>query len=43
MNYTKPEVVALGRAVDAVQGIGKPGGSLDGSNEFSAGAYEADE
>ncbi len=43
MKYTKPELLLLGQAVEAVQGVGKPGGSLDASIEHSAGAYEADE
>ena len=44
MNYTKPEVLILGRAVDAVQGTSKPGGMIDGSpQQQSSSAYEADE
>jgi hypothetical protein len=43
MEYTKPEVLVLGQAVDAVQGVGKPGGHLDSSIEYSSSAYEADE
>jgi len=44
MNYTRPEVLLLGRAIDAVQGSGKPGGGFDlGMEEKTSGAYEADE
>jgi hypothetical protein len=42
MNYTKPEVSSLGRAVDAVQSHSKGGGSFDNSG-LTIGAYEADE
>jgi hypothetical protein len=43
MTYTKPEVLLLGPASDAIQGTGKPGGHIDGSGDLSSGAYEADE
>jgi len=46
MNYEKPDVVALGSAVGAIQNSQhKPEpNALDGSNEYaSAAAYEADE
>jgi hypothetical protein len=42
MNYTKPEVLLLGRAVDAVQSLSKPGSSIDGG-EGTNDAYESDE
>jgi len=43
MEYTKPEVQLLGRAVDAVQSNTKPGGQIDGTPRESTSAYEADE
>jgi hypothetical protein len=43
MNYTKPEVVSLGRAVDAVQSHAKGGASLETAMTTTNSAYEADE
>jgi hypothetical protein len=44
MKYAKPEVSLLERAVDAIQGQGKPGQGTDLPDEAkSASAYEADE
>jgi hypothetical protein len=43
MKYTKPEVVALGRATDAVQSHSKPGGNIETPMTTSTSAYEADE
>jgi hypothetical protein len=43
MKYTKPEVLALGRAVDAVQSLTKPGNNFDGSPERTDDAYQSDE
>jgi hypothetical protein len=43
MEYTKPEVLVLGQAIDAVQSVGKPGGNLDSLIEYSSSAYESDE
>ncbi len=43
MNYTKPEVRALGLAIDAVQSHNKPGGNIESPMSTSTSAYEADE
>jgi hypothetical protein len=43
MTYTKPEVLLLGRAVDAVQSFSKPGGTFDGTSQQTNPAYESDE
>jgi hypothetical protein len=43
MRYTKPEVLLLGRAVQAVQMNSKGGDPVDGFDTRTAGAYEADE
>jgi hypothetical protein len=43
MTYTKPEVLLLGRAVDAVQSQLKDDQQYDSSAEQSASAYQADE
>jgi len=43
MTYTKPEVLVLGRAIEAVQATSKGSGSVDGINTHTASAYEADE
>ena len=43
MTYTKPEVLFLGRAIDAVQMNNKVSGSVDGPSSHTSGAYEADE
>jgi hypothetical protein len=43
MEYTKPEVLLLGRAVDAVQMNTKGGENQDAPNSRTTGAYEADE
>jgi hypothetical protein len=43
MEYTKPEVLLLGRAVDAVQLHTKNGDNPDGPGTQSTAAYEADE
>lgn len=45
MKYSKPEIVCLARAVDAVQGVQtKPIGHPDSMGALnSSGAYEADE
>jgi hypothetical protein len=42
MTYTKPEVLLVGRAVDAVQSFAKPGQQLDGP-EGTNSTYESDE
>jgi hypothetical protein len=44
MTYTKPEVLLLGWAIDAVQMNTKGGEKLDSPEPtYSTGAYEADE
>jgi hypothetical protein len=44
MNYTKPEVVALGAAISEVQGNKNSTTSADGNHIFvTVSAYEADE
>jgi hypothetical protein len=43
MNYTKPEVLLLGRTVDAVQSNEKQGDNLDSETTRTIAAYEADE
>jgi hypothetical protein len=43
MTYTKPEVLLLGRAVDAVQAHAKGTGTQDVPGSQTTGAYEADE
>jgi len=44
MTYTKPEVLLLGRAVDAVQNQEKDGSHLDSAEpSYTSGAYEVDE
>lgn len=47
MTYTKPELVALTPAVEAIQGVGKPHILMvdwnQGSLFASIGSYEADE
>jgi hypothetical protein len=44
MEYTKPEVSVLGRAVDVVQMHSKGGQNLDSDlPTFSTAAYEVDE
>ena len=44
MNYTKPEVVALGTAINEVQGKKNSTMSADsGGVYFTVSAYEADE
>jgi hypothetical protein len=43
MTYTKPEVLLLGRAIDAVQLQVKGPGHQDIPGSRSTGAYEADE
>jgi hypothetical protein len=41
--YTKPEMLVLGRAIDAVQTNSKGGQVIDAPLSKTAGAYEADE
>jgi hypothetical protein len=45
MTYSKPEIVRLAKAIDAVQGVQtKPIGHRDSMGALnSSGAYEADE
>jgi hypothetical protein len=43
MKYEKPEIVALGTACTAVQGVSKPGIDLDNMHRPTTPAYEADE
>jgi hypothetical protein len=43
MTYTKPEVLLLGRAMNAVQMNSKGGEVIDGTDSKTTGAYEADE
>lgn len=47
MKYEKPELVQMGRAIEAIQGMTKPHGSsdiVDPKNPLpSVSAYEADE
>jgi hypothetical protein len=43
MKYEKPEIVALGTACTAVQGVSKPGIPLDNMHRPTTPAYEADE
>jgi len=43
MKYEKPEIVSLGAASTAVQGVSKPGIPLDNEHRPSTPAYEADE
>jgi hypothetical protein len=43
MTYTKPEVLLLGRAVDAVQAHAKGPSNQDIPGSQSTSAYEADE
>ena len=43
MTYAKPEVVLVGRAVGMVQMDSKTGGTQDGPDTLTTGAYEADE
>jgi hypothetical protein len=45
MNYTKPEVLAFGQAIDAVRATGtsKGSGDIDTESERTGSAYEADE
>jgi hypothetical protein len=43
MTYTKPELTLLGRAADAVQGMGKGGQKTDFPGTQTTSAYEADE
>jgi hypothetical protein len=46
MKYEKPEIVVVGSAVEAVQGLGKfNSGNPDISNpqKYTVNAYEADE
>jgi hypothetical protein len=43
MKYEKPEIVALGTACAAVEGVSKPGSPLDNAHRPATPAYEADE
>jgi hypothetical protein len=45
MKYTKPEVLAFGQAIDAVQATGttKGSGDVDTESTRTGSAYEADE
>jgi len=43
MTYSKPEVLVLGQAIDAVQANSKGAGQIDVPETRSTGAYEADE
>ena len=43
MKYTKPEIVVLGSACAAVQGVSKPGIPLENQHRPTTPAYEADE
>jgi hypothetical protein len=45
MTYSKPEVLALASASNAIQGIGKDGGVIETAypHQPSTPAYEADE
>jgi hypothetical protein len=45
MKYSKPEVVANGSAVSAIQSMKKPRGTAPDNGQFNGttGAYEADE
>jgi hypothetical protein len=45
MKYSKPEVVANGSAVVAIQSMKKPRGTAPDNGQFNGttGAYEADE
>jgi len=47
VEYTKPRIVAMTKATDAIQSMGKPAGTIDVAdpgNQFpSVGTYESDE
>jgi hypothetical protein len=43
MSYTKPQVVKLADAVDAIQGTVKPCHFVDSTQTVTTNAYEADE
>lgn len=43
MKYTKPEVVLLATAIEAIQGSNSKSGQIAEGNKVTTPAYEADE
>jgi len=43
MNYEKPELVVLGPAASAIEGLSKPGAREDHAGLPTTNAYESDE